>query len=468
MADNTSIEWARHPVTGRGASWNPVLVRRRDTGKLGYHCEHASPGCINCYSETFNRRGLPNRGTGLSFKPGHRGEVEIICHEPALLQPLRWRQPRGIFVCSMTDLFGEFVPDEIIDKVFAVAALCPQHIFMVLTKRAARMRDYFRGDPLARVKSAIESHGNNVPGDDMEDFEFFAGMGWTARTEGCRPECRVPCCLVWNEDGTKTIAAQLFDGSASRPAGKCYGKIRWDGPVAWPLPNAWIGVSVEDQRRADERIPDLLATPAAIRFVSAEPLLGPLDLYGGDPDPRLGGVKAGPGLSLGQWWAPGDGPKAPPRPGVDWVIAGGESGPGARPMLRAWARSLHDQCAAAGIPFFFKQWGEWIDADEWLDHIEAGPSQLFLDGVRWSPPRPLNFADVAHLAGFTNRKRFEHQSDGTTMIRVGKSAAGRMLDGREYNEMPSPDQALVSLSPAQPAGGGTAPELRRSEGGVGG
>lgn len=225
MGDNTSIEWARHPVTGRGASWNPVLARRKDTGKLGYHCEHVSPGCINCYAETFNGRQLPNRGTGLPFKPGHRADVDIIIDEKTLLDPLRWREPRGIFVCSMTDLFGEFVPDELIDRVFAVAALRPDHVFMVLTKRPERMRGYLSQPD----RDAIDDSGVTIAGTASRVF-FRAAM-------------------IGN-------AVQL----------------------RWPLPNVWLGTSAEDQRRFDERWPALRDAPAAVRFLSIEPQIERVDM----------------------------------------------------------------------------------------------------------------------------------------------------------------------------------------------
>lgn len=189
---------------------------------------------------------------------------------------------------------------------------------------------------------------------------------------------------------------------------------------SWPLHNVWIGASAEDQQRYDDRRRHLDATLAAKRFWSLEPLLGPVSL-------KIGHVKP------------------------DWVIVGGESGPKARPMLAEWARSIRDQCAAAarggeagtaeqgskkGVPFFFKQWGEWIDADEWLGTIESGGSKFRVAGEDWPPARPLNFENAALLARLTSRKTFEHQSDGTTLIRVGKKAAGRRLDGIEHNAFP--------------------------------
>ena len=168
------------------------------------------------------------------------------------------------------------------------------------------------------------------------------------------------------------IILQILDRQAM-PAG-----------LKWPFHNVWLGVSVEDQRRADERIPLLLRTPAAVRWVSAEPLLGRLDVR--DWLPRTATGRHLPAL------------RGMPIRGVDWIVVGGESGPRARPMHPDWARSLRDQCAAAGVPFFFKQWGEWAPTD-----------------------RP---------------DRFSYSQMGNGLFRLGKKAAGRLLDGREWNEYP--------------------------------
>lgn len=303
MADKSAIEWT-------DASWTPIRARNMKTGKIGWHCEHDTTGCEFCYSEAFNKR----LGTGLPFKPGHRKDIELFLDETMLMQPLRWKKPRMIFVCSMTDLFADFVNDNWIDCVFAVMALCPQHTFQVLTKRAERMREYV----------------SEIVGDPQR-FTKYAARG----------------CAI----------ARLF------------GRER-EVPVRMPLPNVWLGVSAERQQEADERIPHLLQTPAAIRFVSCEPLLGPIDLDCPDIDwmkyPEGNGI-VGNKLKF------------------DWIIVGGESGPGARRMDARWARSLRDQCEQADIPFFFKQWG-------------------------------------AH--------------DSETFDRVGKKSAGRLLDGKEHNTFP--------------------------------
>ncbi len=156
----TKIEWA-HAGTGRGKSWNPIRARDRRTGKQGWHCEKVSPACANCYAEAWNARpGIG--GTGLLYKPGRRSDVDIYLDEQTLLAPLHWKQPTGIFACSMTDVFGDWVHHQWIDRMLAVAMLCPQHIFIFLTKRSARMRAYFKGStdlhfepPVQRVQGFV-------------------------------------------------------------------------------------------------------------------------------------------------------------------------------------------------------------------------------------------------------------------------------------------------------------------------
>ena len=211
-----------------------------------------------------------------------------------------------------------------------------------------------------------------------------------------------------------------------------------------PLPNVWLGVSAEDQRRADERVPDLLATPAVVRFVSAEPLLGPIDFT------QISlGIK--PGYVLGE-----DG--QPDRPEtfkvvrdalmdtggdferLDWIIVGGESGPNARPMHPAWARSIRDQCAAAGVAFHFKQWGAW------------GP-------LRDHSGDPA-VKEMARMNG-SQCGKWDPDSD---LFLLGKKAAGRLLDGVEHNGMPAPippdrkvlsgQNVSLSISEGQSGNGG--------------
>jgi len=219
MSNNTSIEWT-------DATWNPV------TG-----CSKVSAGCKNCYAEAIADR----------FWAGSRKFTDVMCHEDRLMEPLKWKKPRRVFVNSMSDLFHEDVPDEFIDKIFAVMALADKHKFQILTKRPSRMQSYVVG------------------------------------------------------------------------------------LVSRPPSNVWLGVSVEDQATADERIPLLIETPAAVRFVSYEPALGPVDF------------SKVPGQSRVVARIP------------DWIIVGGESGANARPCKVEWIRKAVTQCAAAGVACFVKQ-----------------------------------------------------------------------------------------------------------------
>jgi protein gp37 len=290
--------------------------------------------------------------------PRWTGRVEVI--ESKLEEPLHWRKPRNVSVNSMSDLFHEALPDEAINRVFAVMALCPQHTFQVLTKRGERLRSYWNAQGLPRR---------------LADAVIATAVSLRLQTTGiCGP-------------------AAIAEGIA--------------GGWRLPLRNVWLGVSVEDQATADERIPLLLQTPAAVRFVSAEPLLGLVDIRS-----HLAYEIDNPGA---------DGP-------LDWLIVGGELGPGARPMHPGWARSVRDQCVAAGVPFFFKQWGEWVPVP--LEDI-SGSLQA----------RMVRAGDVCVDADgtvqvFDGRISVPNEGTGFPMRRLGKRAAGRLLDGREWNEMP--------------------------------
>lgn len=349
MSDNTGIEWS-------DATWNPIVG-----------CSVVSPGCTNCYAmrEAGGRLAATPKFTGLtqSSKAGPVWNGQVRLWEKALDQPLRWKKPRRIFVNSMSDLFHENLPGAAIDQVFAVMALCPQHVFIVLTKRASRMRDYMQ--PFDRRRA--DSLGEQV-----------LALGYSEPLELLR----------------------------------------------WPLPNVWLGVSAEDQARADERREDLRNTPAAVQFVSYEPALGPVDWRG--------------------WEF------------LSWLISGGESGPNARPSHPDWHRGARDFCQANNIAYFFKQWGEWIAADEWYDKIQAGPAQIIVSPDRalpWLPPRPLSYGDAERLAKITggHKGQIEHHSDGTTLIRVGKRAAGRLLDGRTWDEFPEMANAMSEWRPIETA-----------------
>jgi protein gp37 len=245
-----------------------------------YGCTKVSPGCAHCYIE----RTPPFRIAGRKFV---NGAIDIELHQHRLDEPLHWRKPRRVFVNSLSDLFHEDIPDAFLDRVFAVMALTPQHTYQVLTKRAERMRRYM--------------------------------------ADTTRP--------------AKWDAALLWATAIANRSRKCF--VQRDGVEDFPLSNVWLGVSVENQRFADERIPLLLRTPAAVRFISAEPLLGPINL--GDYLIRTGLDPLG--VPEIQGWL------------LDWVIVGGESGPGARPFDVAWARSILQQCQVAGVPVFVKQLG---------------------------------------------------------------------------------------------------------------
>jgi protein gp37 len=243
MAERSAIEWT-------DATWNPV------TG-----CTKISAGCDNCYAERFSER---FRGTkGHPFENG----FDLTIRPARLEQPLRWRQPRMIFVNSMSDLFHKDVPNEFIARVFNTMEAAHWHTFQVLTKRSSLMRDFLK------------------------------------RRYGASP-----------------------------------------GPS-----HMWFGVSVEDGTKLS-RVRHLQQAPAGIRFLSIEPLIGPI----------------GP-INLA---------------GIDWVIVGGESGPKARPMEHAWVSSIRDQCKMAGVAFFFKQWGgirpktggRKLDGREWNDFPKQPPS----------------------------------------------------------------------------------------------
>ncbi len=324
MGERTKIEWT-------DASWSPIRARNIKTGKVGWYCEHATTGCEFCYAESMNKR----LGTGLPFKPGHRKDVELFLDDTMLLAPLRWKKPRMIFVCSMTDLFADFVTDEWIDKVFAVMAMTQprciegiSHTYQILTKRPDRMLSY-----LSKERVALSRR-------------------WARASLDCGLIRRRDC-----GDLDRTMA--FFESLTSNSE---------DG-LGWPLPNVWLGVSTERQEEADERIPHLLQTPAAVRFISAEPLLGPIDLTAIEAPDKVEGERwTFDALTNGDYYtqhsetmlgeprsSSGDGPYR--EHALDWVIVGGESGPNARPMQMEWAMALVDLCAGAEVACFVKQLG---------------------------------------------------------------------------------------------------------------
>jgi protein gp37 len=260
-------------------TWNPI------TG-----CDRTSPGCDHCYALTMAKRlhamGQPryqSDGDPRTSGPG----FSVTTHSGALRDPLRWRKPRRVFVGSMGDLFHGRAPREFLARIWATMAATPQHTYQILTKRPGRMAGIL----------------------DDRAFRRAVGLDMVRHHQGSR----------WAHD----------DG-------------QWAVPEVWPLPNVWCGTSVENGDYTS-RIEDLRATTASIRFLSLEPLLGPL-----------------PALDLD---------------GIDWVIVGGESGPGARPMMLDWVRDIRDQCHAAGVALHIKQLGSAIgprsgaDWDLWPDDL---------------------------------------------------------------------------------------------------
>ena len=301
-------------------------------------CTRVSEGCRSCYIE----RTPAFRIAGRKFAHGTTG---VQLHPDRLDQPLKWKKPRRIFVNSLSDLFHEDVPQEFIVSVYASMIAAWWHTFQILTKRPTK-REFLLKHQIFRRDVAQAAAGliNKMRG----------GLSY---------------------QGTVNLAA-------------------WEAGFAR---NIHEGVSIEDQATADERIPLLLNTPSAVRFVSYEPALGPVDIKWWLQKKFLA-----PGVLNGRAFVKSGYEK------LDWVIAGGESGPGARPMHPAWARSIRDQCQTAGVPFFFKQWGEWAPGDE----VDPGTGE----GLRfhyWAAP---------HAPG--------------KMWRFGKKSAGSMLDGREHKEWP--------------------------------
>ena len=322
MGDGTSISWT-------DATWNPIRGCRRTAPAGSKQSGCGDPTGGGCYAE---RQAARFCGEGQAYEglitltangPRWSGKVKFVAEH--LADPLRWRKPRRIFVDSMSDLFYEGFTNEQIAAVFGVMAAAPQHTFQVLTKRADRMRDWF-----AWFATAGDSPGEVLAG----SLEQLAKLDDATDPRFVDEE--------WLVGLINVVNGVLEWRNTPRPSAG-------SGVPRWPLPNVWPGVSVENQAAANERIPLLLDTPAAIRFLSCEPLLEPVSLThlrgagnGTWRDALSGRLHTGPAVLVDEVR-------------VDWVIVGCESGPGARPADVAWFRSLRDQCAAAGVPFFLKQ-----------------------------------------------------------------------------------------------------------------
>ncbi len=292
--------------------------------------EKVSPACGNCWADGLHTKRHEAYKAGKKLPEQYAKPFTALQQFPDRLdEPIRRKKPCSIAVMFMGDLFT--FPFDFIDKVVEVAEVTPWHTYQLLTKRPERMLKYFKW------------RWNNA---DQHMLDCTKAKAWKKEH---------------NIDGNNMY-----------------------------VPNLWLGVTSENQEQADKRIPILLQIPAAVRFVSIEPMLGPVDLN--------------QNYANGKWW--GD--------KLSWVIVGGESGPGARPMHPDWARSVRDQCQAASVPFFFKQWGQHLPAsqyesmneDEWrkVDGNGTLPAMCGLGSLRvWS---------------------------------IGKKKAGCLLDGREYKEYP--------------------------------
>lgn len=359
----TKIEWTE-------ATWNPLVG-----------CSKVSEGCKHCYAEVMARRlavmpgtaalyGQVVHGPGAPHGLAGKWTGVVALNERALEEPLRRKKLTVYFVNSMSDLFHESVDKATLDRIYAVMLACPQHVFQVLTKRPERMRAYMSGEMEVSRAADFEIH---VRGDLVE----------LRRETICRG----------GGPGVSTVQ------------------------VVWPPANVWHGVSVENQAAADARIPVLLQTPSAVRFLSCEPLLGPVDLnevtikrsYG--VEDHFGVLKCDVDPEDDEYFGGAT---------VDWVIVGGESGHGAgvRPMHPEWVRGIRDACVNARVPFFFKQWGEWAPLNQGCDGAGlSGAHVIWRDAVE--------------------------KRGGVTVWRAGKKSAGRLLDGRLWSEMPGDGEEEV-------------------------
>lgn len=352
MAENTKIEWTDH-------TFNPWIG-----------CTKVGPGCDHCYAEN-----LMDKRMGVAvWGPGNE---RVRTKEANWKMPLRWNaqadafmaqhgRRQRVFCASLADVFDNAVDPEWLSDLFDLIRHTPNLDWLLLTKRIGNWK--------SRIRAVQEHLGARLPAlpkpRSLSDEEADA-MNWVD---------------AW---------------------------IRNDVD---PIPeNVWLGISIVNQAEADRDIPKLLAVPARVRFLSMEPLLGPVDLtsievFGGDAEifPLKGTTNC----------VNDEGEPAEDVPALDWVIVGGESGPGARPMHPDWARSLRDQCEAAGVPFLFKQWGEWMPTIREGDTVKL----VFEKGAPHGPDQPA----------------FHDWPDGQGAARVGKKAAGRLLDGRTWDGFPAP------------------------------
>ncbi len=386
----TKIEWA-------DKTWNPI------TG-----CTKISPGCQNCYAERMAKR---LQAMGMS---GYKGGFSITNQaDHIFIQPMKWRKPSRIFVCSMGDLFHEDVNVRWIDGVFGSMGLTydctgemvrnesggasaiqkQRHTYLILTKRPERMKEYI----LELINADWEALRRR--------FYHFAMAACNIRHKAA---------YLNHMNASMSVASWIKSG----------------------MPGLWLGVTAENQDQADKRIPLLLQIPADKRFVSVEPMLGPVNIRGYLMQGKYPG-KCSCGHGHGFTRCPNYGGIAKECHhkdcnckgferqdfAIDHVICGGESGPGARPMHPSWVRGLRDQCKSAGVPFLFKQWGEW--ASDMTEYPIDGP-KLNPEKVHWIWP------DGSH-----KQVGCGETSPGKILTyRVGKKSGGRTLDGQLWNQYP--------------------------------
>ena len=367
MARDSAIEWTTH-------TFNPWRG-----------CTKVSAGCAHCYAESFSGRNPKTLGVW-----GPNG-TRVVAAPSAWREPLKWDKAakdagerHRVFCASLADVFEDW---------------------------QGPMADA-EGERLYFPNNSWEDRRPWVPvsdcgGDEkpiaMQDvrnrlFRLIAdtpNLDWLLLTK--RPE---------------HIAKMMPEDWVGIREQKGIGYAHYQNH---PPRNVWLGTSVENQAAADERIPHLLRVPAAVRFLSCEPLLGPVDLSKWFAHPQLTGLGCHVGIVGDKW-----------RPGIDWVVVGGESGPGARPMHPDWARSIRDQCQAAGVPFFFKQHGEYVENLPGIAKFQDW-GRLGIDGQWIAYP-----SDRDTIVNPTKQL----PPDSVCLARVGKKNAGRLLDGREWNEFP--------------------------------
>jgi protein gp37 len=346
MSSATSIEWTKPPGY-RGGTWNPTIG-----------CRRVSTGCEHCYAEQMARRIVAMGGPAAeryrqvvkfdeAGRPRATWNGRFLELPAALSLPLATSAPTCWFVDSMSDLFGEGISDAFIMQVWMTMARAGHHLFLILTKRPERMATWVQR--------------------------------WADVEEDCDPVmARGPAAVrAAHTSGRALMFAEVLDGMGAPPAGCAFPTYDWmEGPRWMPtvLANVWLGTSVEDQPRANERIPHLLRVPAAVRFLSVEPMLGPVNLH--------------------PWLCGGCGDDlfcSPRADGISWVIVGGESGHGARPFDLSWARSIVDLCKAAGCACFVKQLG-------------ANPRPDCRDLTDRGEPSTRSIGDSRHLLAMRDRK----------------------------------------------------------------